>query len=141
MLIVFFDSKGIIHCEFFPQGKMVNGKFYEGVMRRLIRWIHRVKPTLFESGNWFQLRNNVPADTSLCVRSFLSKKKIVLLDQKPYSSDSALVDYFLFLKLKITMKGKRLQSIPTIQWEVTKQLNAISEKAFQKGLPTFNYSF
>ncbi len=125
MLIVFFNSKGIIHHKFVPQGKMVNGEFYEGVMKCLICRIHRVRPTLLESGNWFLLHNNAPAHTSLRIHSFVSKNKVVSLDHTPYLPDLAPANYFLFSKFKITMKGKRFQSIPSIEREVTRQLNAI----------------
>jgi histone-lysine N-methyltransferase SETMAR len=35
MLIVFFDIRGIVHCEFVPQGQTVNKKFYCEVLRHL----------------------------------------------------------------------------------------------------------
>ena len=31
----FFDSQGVVHKEFVPEGKTVNAKFYKGVMDRL----------------------------------------------------------------------------------------------------------
>jgi hypothetical protein len=36
MLIVFFDSDGIIHKEFVPAGQTVNSTFYEEVLKRLL---------------------------------------------------------------------------------------------------------
>ncbi len=116
----YFRMKGIIHREFVPRGKMVNGKFYEGVMRRLIRRIHSVRPTLIESGNWFLLHDNALVHTLLRIRLFLSKNKVVSLDHPQYSPDLTVADYFLFSKLEITRKGKRFQSIPSIQREVTR---------------------
>ena len=35
MLIIFFDSKGIIHREFVPTGQKITGAYYLGVLKRL----------------------------------------------------------------------------------------------------------
>jgi len=43
----FFDSQGIVHKEFIPEGKTVNAEFYEGVMDRLLKRIQRVRPAAF----------------------------------------------------------------------------------------------
>ncbi|KAK8395421.1 hypothetical protein O3P69_006220 [Scylla paramamosain] len=37
MLIAFFDVRGIVHCEFLPQGQTVNQHVYKEVLRRLLR--------------------------------------------------------------------------------------------------------
>jgi len=39
VLIIFFDSQGVVHKEFVPEGKAVNAEFYKGVMDRLL-WAH-----------------------------------------------------------------------------------------------------
>jgi len=36
MLIIFFNSQGVVHKEFVPEGKTVNAEFYKGVMDRLL---------------------------------------------------------------------------------------------------------
>jgi len=36
MLIVFFDSQGIVHKEFVQEGCTVNAEYYKGVLDRLI---------------------------------------------------------------------------------------------------------
>jgi hypothetical protein len=39
MLIIFFDSQGVVHIEFVPEGKTVNAEFYKGEMKH-IQWFH-----------------------------------------------------------------------------------------------------
>jgi len=39
MLIVFFDSQGIVHKEFVQEGCTVNAEYYKGVLHRLISCI------------------------------------------------------------------------------------------------------
>jgi hypothetical protein len=47
MLIIFFDSQGVGHKEFVPEGKTVNAEFYKGVMDDLLKCIQRVRPAVF----------------------------------------------------------------------------------------------
>jgi hypothetical protein len=49
MLIIFFESQGIVHKEFIPEGKTVNAELYKGLMYRLLKHIQRVHPAAF----WF----------------------------------------------------------------------------------------
>jgi len=39
MLIMFFDSQGVVHKEFVPEGKTVNAEFYKGIVDRLLKRI------------------------------------------------------------------------------------------------------
>ncbi|GFS72983.1 histone-lysine N-methyltransferase SETMAR [Nephila pilipes] len=41
MLLVFFDSRGIIHHEFLRQGSTVTGAFYKDVLHRLLKRMRR----------------------------------------------------------------------------------------------------
>ena len=45
------------------------------------------------------------------VREFLAKNKTVIMLQPPYSPDVANADFFLFPKLKISIKGKHFVAI------------------------------
>jgi hypothetical protein len=47
MLIIFFDSQGIVHKESVPEGKTVNAEFYKGVMDHLLKYIQWVRPPAF----------------------------------------------------------------------------------------------
>ena len=42
MIIVFFDSRGIVHKEFVPPGQIVNHAFYKDVLERLRKPVQRV---------------------------------------------------------------------------------------------------
>ena len=53
ILIIFFDSQGVVHKEFVPEGKRVNVEFYKGVMNRLLKRIHRFRPAVFCSRDFF----------------------------------------------------------------------------------------
>jgi transposase len=67
----------------------------------------------------------------LSVREFLAKHSIFVVPHPPYSPDLAPCDFFLFPRLKSTLKGKTFQDIVEIQLNTTQQLQAIPKQAYQ----------
>ncbi|VVC38983.1 Transposase, type 1 [Cinara cedri] len=120
MLIAFFVSKGLIHCEFVSNGQTVNAKFYLEVMKRLMPRIHRIRPEYRLPGSWTLLQDNAPANTATLLTRFYAENKIIVLSHSPYSPDLAPADYFLFPKLKLKIKGHFFDDIPAVQRACTK---------------------
>ena len=104
LMVVFFDWKGIVHHEFVPNGQMVNKKLYQKVLVRLRDAVCRKRPELWEKQTWMLHHNNVPAHTSLLICSYLAKHLTSVVPHPPYSPDLAPADFFLFPKLKTTLK-------------------------------------
>jgi hypothetical protein len=96
-----------------------------------LRCIRRKWPHKWSSGTWLLHHNNVPCHAVLSVREFLAKHSIPMVPHLPYSPDLAPCDFFLFPRLKSTLKGKRFQDVPKIQLNTTQQLQAISKQAYQ----------
>ncbi|GBO34554.1 hypothetical protein AVEN_265385-1 [Araneus ventricosus] len=102
LLLAFFDSKGLIHHEFVPAGfTIVNAESYEGVLKRLLQRIWRVRPQLYQSGLWKLLHDNTRPHTAIRVGHFLTTSKVKVLEHPPFSPDLATAD-FLFLASKET---------------------------------------
>ena len=77
--------------------------------------------------------DNALAHTSMLGREFLAKNKTIIMHQPPYSPDLALAYFFLFPKLKRSMKGNRFAMIEERK-EISKQeLLLILKSVFQKG--------
>ena len=70
MLIKFFDSQGVVHKEFVPEGKTVNAESYKGIMDRLLKHIRLVRPAAFCSRDVFLLHDNAPAHEAASVCQF-----------------------------------------------------------------------
>jgi transposase len=75
--------------------------------------------------------DNAPCHAALSVRKFLAKHSIPVVPHPPYSPDLAPCDFFLFPKLKSTLKGKLFQDVAEIQLNTTLQLQAIPKQAYQ----------
>jgi len=49
MLICFFDSEGIVHTDFVPQGHTVNQFYYREILERLRKRVIRVRPSIADN--------------------------------------------------------------------------------------------
>jgi len=130
MLICFFDSEGIVHTEFVPQGHAVNLFYYREILERIRKRVVRVRPNITD--NWMFYRDNVPCHTAISVIEFLAKKGILVVPQPPYSHDLSPCDYFLFPKLKFHLKGRHFGTVENIEKAVTDQLKAIRVSDYQR---------
>ena len=131
MLIVFFDNRGIVHYEFAPEGQTVNTKCYCIVLRRLREDIWQKRPELWRAGNWLLYDDNAPSHRALVTREFLAHNSIIALPYLPYSPDLAPCNFFLFLKMKLQLKGRRFHRVEKIQWESHNVLGMLREQDFQ----------
>ena len=113
MLVVFFDWKGIVYHEFVPRGQMVNKQLYQEILARL-RDVRRKRPELWENQTWMLHHDNAPAHASLLICSYLAKHQTSVVPHPPYSPDLIPADFFLFPKLKTTLKGCHFQTIVTL---------------------------
>jgi len=66
----------------------------------------------------------------------LAKHATTILPQPPNSPDLAPADFFLFPKLKSTLKGRRFESIEAIKINSLAHLRSIPKKAFQECFST-----
>lgn len=132
MLTVFFDSQGVVHKEFLPEGQTVNRYYYNDVLRRLRENVRRLRPELWAQNSWFLHHDNAPAHASNQIREFCEKTGTNVLPHPPYSPDLAPADFFLFPKLKSVLKGRRFDTVAEIKENSLRDLRAIKPEEFQK---------
>jgi len=126
-----------VHKEFVPEGKTVNADFYR-VMDRLLQRIQRVRPASFCSRGFFLLHDNAPAHIAASVCQFLTPKNVTTLYQPPYSPDLSPPDYFLFHKLKMTLKWFYFADVAEIQEAVTDELKKVQKEEFSTAFQKMN---
>ena len=132
MLIAFFDHEGIVHHEFAATGQTINQHFYLDVLKRLRDAVRRKRPAKWQANSWLLQHDNAPAHTAVSVRQFLAKNNTTVLDHPPYSPDLAPCDFFLFPKLKSSLKGARFESVKSITENSTNQLKAIASEDYSE---------
>jgi len=129
MIIVFFDSHGIVHKEFVPPGQTVNHAFYKNVLEQLQKRVQQVQIDIAD--DWVLHHNNTPAHTALSIREFLVNKNIPILPHAPYSPDLAPCNFYLFSKLNSKLMGHHFRTIENIQKIVTNELHTLTENDFR----------
>jgi len=130
MMIVFFDLHGNVQAEFVPRNTTENSEYYKGLLECLRSDVCRKQPEKWANG-FILHHDNAPCHTSLLVWQFLSNKNITVFSHPPYSLDLAPCDCWLFPKVKMTMKGKRFESIQDIEAAMTPQLKTLTKEDFQ----------
>ncbi len=71
MLILFFDSKGVIHHEYVLEGQTLNTMRYVQVLDRLCKCTARMSPKMWRHRKFFLLHDNACPHTAAIVRQFL----------------------------------------------------------------------
>jgi len=119
-----------VRAEFVPRNTTVNSEYYKGLLERLRNDVRRKRPE--KRANGFILHHdNAPCHTSLLVRQFLSNKNITVCSHPTYSADLAPCEFWLFPKVKTTMKGKCFELIQDIETATTAQLKSLTKEDFQ----------
>ena len=97
-----------VRTEFVPRNTTVDSEYYKGLLEHLRNDGHRKQPEKWANG-FILHHDNATCHTSLLVQQFLSNKNITVCPHPPYSPDLAPCDFWLFLKVKMTLKGKRFE--------------------------------
>jgi transposase len=103
------------------KGTTVNQIFYVDMLKRLIDAVRHKPGELWRHRSLILHRNNAPTHSPLCVSQFLPGKGISAMDHPLYSPDLAPADFWLFLKLKSVLKGKRFSDVEDIKSYVKKK--------------------
>jgi len=74
--------------------------------------------------------DNAPAHASLLFREFLTKCEGPVVPKLPYSPDLAPADFFLFPKLKSSLKGCQFQTVEEIEKNLMQDLRTILKNTF-----------
>lgn len=87
--------------------------------------VHNKRPDLWKEQIWVLKHDNA----SSCVTP-MAKNNTTVLPHPPYSPNSAPVDFFLFLNLKLTLKGHSFETVEKIQ----KNIETLEEVHHQQGV-------
>jgi hypothetical protein len=93
MVMVFFDSKGLIYTHIVPKSQPVNPDHAVTVLGTFLRHLRKKRPDLIEQQWWFHW-DNAQVHTATSVKNWIAAHNIQLLQHLPYSPDLVPVDFF-----------------------------------------------
>lgn len=122
MLILFFDTKGIVHMEFLPQGQTVTGEYWVAVLSNLKESIRRKRPIMWKGGfdgatdrDFVLHMDNATVHVGVDALAFYGENNFDLLAHPPYSPDLVPCDYWAFPALKAKLHGTKFRMIQQAQ--------------------------
>jgi transposase len=108
---------------------IITGAFCLKVLRRLKRRVNRVRSAI--AGNWKLHHDNAPSHTCSTVTEYLTINGITTIPQPPYSPDLAPADFFLFPKVKSSLKGHNHGTLSAVKEACTRTLKDVPESVYQ----------
>ena len=93
--------------------------------------MRRKRPEAWTNKTWMLPHDNASPHALLLIREVLAKQETIVAPQTLYSPDLAPADFFLFPKLKSTLKGRRIQTVEEIKENSLQNLRAIPQNTFQ----------
>jgi transposase len=95
-----------VYYGFVPTGQKLNQEFYPTLLWCLQEAVQKKQPELWQEHSWF-LHHNISMHMVLSIQK---NNKTPVVAQPPYSSDLSPAEFFLFPKLKVSVKRRRFQS-------------------------------
>ncbi len=130
MVIIFWDSQGVVHCEFIPAGRGTNKEVYLQTMRNLRENIHRCHQRLWARQNFWLHHDGAPAHWADIVINFLQATGTNILPHPKYSPDLALSDFFLFNRMKKNMWGHTFNNVEELQQHIDFKISQVANWEF-----------
>jgi transposase len=125
---IFFSGEGVAIK---VPVKSITGKYYKDVVLKKLKKYYKKRHPVTGFKHIRLLHDNAPAHTSAIVLTFLKKEKVTILPYPPYSPDLAPCDFFLFLKLKSFLAGRKYKSRQALESAIHQYLITVPKSAYR----------
>jgi len=92
----------------------------------------RKRPEKWRTNSWVFLDENALTHRSVLVKDFSAKNNVTTLKHPPIISNLTPANFYLFPRLKLTLKGRRFCDAANIVKNATEELNRLSQNGFQE---------
>jgi hypothetical protein len=97
------------------------------IFRRLRDTVRRKRPEKWKNCSWFLLYDNALAHRLVLVKDFLAEDNVTTLEHPPCSSNLYPAEFYLFTRLKSTLKGRHFYKATDIIKNATEKLKRLSQ--------------
>lgn len=120
MFTVSFRSTGLVKCIRLTGQKTVTAKYFMGIcLPETLKDVHR-KDLLVHF-------DNAPAHTAKVTLDYLASHNLKTMDHPPYSPDLAPCDFWLFSRLKRSLRGRRFADEDEVEEAVNEYFETITK--------------
>jgi histone-lysine N-methyltransferase SETMAR len=123
--------KGVFYTKFLTKGSTVNSDRYCATLRSLKQRIRRIRP---ERNTFLLHHDNARPHCSAQTQDAVTSLKFTVVLHPSYSPDLAPSDFWLFPKLKETLKGQHFSSDDEVEAAVWKWISRQPETFFIDGI-------
>ncbi len=134
MFTIFFEENGPVLSEFKDQNDTVHAETDIQLLQRLRERIRHKCPDLLCTKEFLIHHDNASPYMVNNTMDYLRDNNMQLLPHPPNNPDLAPVDYFLFGRLKSSLRGHRFQNVDDMQTAVFRELQAINKQEFHDAL-------
>jgi histone-lysine N-methyltransferase SETMAR len=138
MVSIFWDSQGIIIIDYLEQGRTINVTYYADKLRFLRQEITCERRDKLTPG--VLLLHHAPTHTSKVAIAAVTDCGFEILPYPPYYPNSASSDFYLFLKLKTKLRGRRFGSNESVAETVNEFFEDQNREFYFEGLNKFEHS-
>jgi len=130
-LTIFWDARGVLYTEFLSKGSTVNSNRYCATLWSLKQFTRRIRP----GRNMFILHHDYTRPyCSAQTQDAMTSLKFTVVPHPSYSPDLAPPDFWLFPKLKETLKVQHFSSDAKVEAAVRKWISSQPETFFMDGM-------
>ncbi len=126
MLISFFDSKGVVHCEYL-RNRTVNSQLFVQILGHLQTAMRTKRPRM----RLYLHMDNASSHTARPTKLALLFRGIRTLPHPPYSPDLAPNDFWFYDRLKRALKGRRFRDLDQLEAAADIEMGNIPSQEFK----------
>ena len=137
MLMVFFDSQGLIHHEYAAGGgrAQLTAVDYREILMNLVNALEIKWPGLFGRRHaWGLLQDNAPIHAAHVIQDYLWQEFIQTVPHAPNSPDLNPCNFWMFGSLKQQLAGAEFDSLDDLRAVVDAYLAEISTHSYHQAI-------
>ena len=116
MLCVWWNFKGVIQCEFVPNGLTVDALLYSQQQERVYEILRRIYPALVNRNRVLLKQGNArPHIERTTMTKCQDSGGIELLPYPAYSHDLVPSNYYLFRSMAYLLRGRNLENFDVVE--------------------------
>jgi [histone H3]-lysine36 N-dimethyltransferase SETMAR len=141
LMTVFFDENGVIYSDYLMQGATINSKYYSDLLQgphRKALWKKRPGKTQKIP---LILQDNARPHTAKLTLDTIANLGWEILPHPPYSPDLSPCDFFLFPKMKNSIRGRHFTSTDEIKNHFRHWFSAQEETFYSDGIRALQHRY